>query len=144
MPLMMLPMAPGVRAEPGQQPDSGHRHGAAAAQRCWRATTWQALPYIPPVVGRDAGLLLAGDSLGREPVQHRDRCCSARASGWTCGLWLKHLLRDREATPSLAEAMFCGVLILMIQFFLSFALAGHGRRRDLLRWWPRSRSWSSC
>ena len=41
---------------------------------------------------------------------------------WDFSLWVKHLLRDREDTPSVAEAMFCGVLILMIRFFMSFAL----------------------
>ena len=39
MPLMMLPMSPGVELEPGQQPDSGHRRDAAAAVADWKATT---------------------------------------------------------------------------------------------------------
>jgi sodium transport system permease protein len=38
------------------------------------------------------------------------------------GLWFKHLLRDREDTPNVAEALFCGVLILLIKFFMGFAL----------------------
>ena len=50
-----------------------------------------------------------------------------RAAG-TWALWLRHLLRDREATPSVAEAMFCGVLILLIRFFLGFALSQTQRR----------------
>src|SRR3569623_3521496 len=37
-------------------------------------------------------------------------------------LWLKHLLRDREDTPSAPAAVFCGVLILLVNFFMSFAL----------------------
>ena len=32
------------------------------------------------------------------------------------------MLRDRDETPSVSEATFCGVLILMIWFFMSFAL----------------------
>jgi sodium transport system permease protein len=40
------------------------------------------------------------------------------------GLWLKHLRRDREATPSVWQAIFCGVLILMVRFAMEFALAG--------------------
>ncbi|MCC7476282.1 MAG: CPBP family intramembrane metalloprotease, partial [Pirellulales bacterium] len=36
--------------------------------------------------------------------------------------WLVHLVRDRQDTPSLAEACFCGVLILVIQFFVQLAL----------------------
>ena len=38
------------------------------------------------------------------------------------GLWLKHLLRDRGDTPSVPEAVFCGVLILTIKFFMGFSL----------------------
>jgi sodium transport system permease protein len=38
------------------------------------------------------------------------------------GLWIRHLLRDRGETPSAAEAIFCGVLILLVRFFMGFAL----------------------
>ena len=37
-------------------------------------------------------------------------------------LWLKHLRRDRGMTPTAAQALFCGVLILVIQFFLGIAM----------------------
>ncbi len=35
------------------------------------------------------------------------------------GLRLRHLLRDRQPTPAVAAAALCGVLILVINFFLS-------------------------
>jgi len=35
------------------------------------------------------------------------------------GLWLRHIVRDRGATPSVAEAMLCGLLILLATFFAS-------------------------
>jgi sodium transport system permease protein len=38
------------------------------------------------------------------------------------GMWFKHLLRDRGDTPSPAEAVLCGVLILLVRFFMNFAL----------------------
>ncbi len=38
------------------------------------------------------------------------------------GLWLRHLWRDRGETPTAGAAIFCGVLILLAHFFLSFAL----------------------
>ena len=38
------------------------------------------------------------------------------------GLWLRHLLRDRQPTPTVAAAVCCGVLILVINFFMSFSL----------------------
>ena len=51
MPLMMLPMAPGVGAELGQQPDSGHGRGAAAAMGLIEGNYAEALPYVVPVCG---------------------------------------------------------------------------------------------
>ena len=83
---------------------------------------WQALPFVPPVVGVTlAGCLLAirwaVDQFNSETVLFRE---SERLD---LGLWFKHLLRDRDDTPSVSEAVFCGVLILMIWFFMSFALA---------------------
>ena len=38
------------------------------------------------------------------------------------GLWLTHLVRDRGDTPSVAEAIMCGVLLLLIRFFAGFLL----------------------
>ena len=40
------------------------------------------------------------------------------------GLWLRHLFRDRRPTPTVAAAVCCGVLILLVRFFASF-LADH-------------------
>ncbi len=39
-------------------------------------------------------------------------------------LWLRHLLRDKEPTPSFAEATFCFVLVLLLQFVASRFLSG--------------------
>jgi sodium transport system permease protein len=38
------------------------------------------------------------------------------------GLWLVHLVRDRGPTPSTAEAIMFGVLLLLIRFFAGFLL----------------------
>jgi len=35
------------------------------------------------------------------------------------GLWLRHLMRDRQPTPSPAEALVCGIVILLLTFVLS-------------------------
>jgi sodium transport system permease protein len=35
-------------------------------------------------------------------------------------LWLRHLLRDRQPTPTLAAAVACGMLVLLGRFFLTF------------------------
>jgi sodium transport system permease protein len=36
---------------------------------------------------------------------------------FSLGAWLRHLVRDRGVTPSLAEGFMCGIIILMLQFF---------------------------
>ena len=46
------------------------------------------------------------------------------------GLWVRHLLRDKEPTPTFAEAGFCFVLIMMLQFasmhFMGAVVRGAG------------------
>jgi sodium transport system permease protein len=48
------------------------------------------------------------------------------------GLWLKHIMRDREDTPNVAAALFCGVLILLVQFFMTTTLARHLAKADFV------------
>ncbi len=38
------------------------------------------------------------------------------------GLWLRHLLRDREDMPSVSEGLLCGMLILILRFFMNFMI----------------------
>jgi sodium transport system permease protein len=37
-------------------------------------------------------------------------------------LWLRHIIRERGATPSVAEALLCGLLILLVTFFASLRM----------------------
>jgi len=37
------------------------------------------------------------------------------------GLWLRHLVRDRGPTPTFGQAMACGIILLTIRFFATFA-----------------------
>ncbi len=46
----------------------------------------------------------------REDVLFRD------AERFDLRLWVRHLLRKKDATPSFSEALFCFVMILMLQF----------------------------
>lgn len=50
------------------------------------------------------------DQFSREEVLFRE------AERFEVRLWLKHLLRDKEATPNFGEAVFCFVLIMLLQF----------------------------
>jgi sodium transport system permease protein len=45
--------------------------------------------------------------------------------------WLRHLMRDAGDTPSVAEAFFCAVLILLMRFFMNFALPQPNSGRDM-------------
>jgi len=39
------------------------------------------------------------------------------------GLWVRHMVRDRGETPSMAEALLCGVLLLLLTFFVALRSA---------------------
>ncbi|MFQ5733478.1 MAG: ABC transporter permease subunit/CPBP intramembrane protease [Planctomycetaceae bacterium] len=74
-----------------------------------------ALLYVLPVLVTSFGysalaLWWAIDQFSREDILFRG------AERFSPKLWLKHLLRDKEPTPSFAEAGFCFVLMMMIQF----------------------------
>ena len=64
---------------------------------CWMAVRW------------------AVDQFNKESVLFRE---SERLD---LGLWVRHLVRDRGPTPSVASAIACVVLILVVQFFMNFA-----------------------
>lgn len=74
-----------------------------------------AAPYALPVVCSSMlySLLALGwatDQFQREDILFRE------AERFELKLWLQHLLREKEATPSVAEAGVCFVLILMLSF----------------------------
>lgn len=67
-----------------------------------------------------AGLWWAIAMFNREDVLFRE------AERFDVRLWLRHLLRDKEATPSSTEAVLCFVLIMLLQFgALPFLRPGH-------------------
>jgi sodium transport system permease protein len=71
--------------------------------------------YLVPVLGASVGyaalaLWWAVEQFSREDVLFRE------AERFEPKLWLRHLLRDKGRTPSFAEAGFCFVLIMLLQF----------------------------
>ncbi|MDA0833567.1 MAG: ABC transporter permease subunit [Planctomycetota bacterium] len=73
--------------------------------------TWYALPVL--LTSFAYGLLAlwwAIEQFNSEEVLFRE------AERFELRLWFKHLLRDKEATPSFSEAGVCFVLIMMLQF----------------------------
>jgi sodium transport system permease protein len=131
MPLMILPMAPGVELTLGNSliPLTGL---VLLLRSLLEGEYWQALPFVPPVVLVTLvccvlALRWAIDQFNKESVLFRE---SERVD---MGLWLRHLVRDRQDTPSVAEAVSCGVIILVIQFFMGLALPAPGSFSDIAR-----------
>ncbi len=81
---------------------------------------WDALRFLP-VVGLvtlaccAASVRWAVEQFNSEAVLFRE---SERLD---LGLWLKHVFRDRQPTPTVSAAIVCGVSILMLKFFIELA-----------------------
>ena len=72
-------------------------------------------PYAIPVLITSVGYSLlalwwAIDQFSREDILFRE------ADSFDLRLWVRHLLRDKEPTPSFTEAGFCFILIMLLQF----------------------------
>jgi sodium transport system permease protein len=120
MPLMILPMAPGVELTLGNSliPITGV---VLLLRTMLEGNSMQALLYAPPVAAVTLiccllALRWAIDQFNKESVLFRE---SERLD---LHLWVTHLVRDRGPTPTVGEAICCFVLILFIQFFLNLAL----------------------
>ncbi|MCA9263797.1 MAG: CPBP family intramembrane metalloprotease [Planctomycetales bacterium] len=75
-----------------------------------------ALPYVLPVMAVTCGCCWAAmrwavDQFNDESVLFRE------SERFNIGSWLIHVMRDRAPTPSVTEAILCGVLILLLRFF---------------------------
>ncbi|WP_010588500.1 ABC transporter permease subunit/CPBP intramembrane protease [Schlesneria paludicola] len=81
-----------------------------------------AIPVLLTSIGYSLlALWWAIEQFGREEVLFRE------AERFDLRLWVKHLLRDKEPVPTFAEAGFCFLLILLLQFvsWKSFQTAIH-------------------
>jgi sodium transport system permease protein len=120
MPLVILPMAPGVELNLGNSliPVTGV---VLLLRALLEGNLAQALPFVPSVVVVTLGCCLwatrwAVDQFNSESVLFRE------SERFDLSLWFKHLVRDRGDTPSPAAALLCGLLILMIFFFMGLTL----------------------
>jgi sodium transport system permease protein len=119
MPLVVLPMSPSVQLNLGYSliPVTGI---VLLLRTLLEGNYLPALQYAPVVIGvTGAACLLtirwAIDQFNSESVLFRE---SERLD---LRLWLKHLYRDRKATPTVAAAVSCAVMILLLQFFMGVA-----------------------
>jgi sodium transport system permease protein len=117
LPLMMLSVFPGAELDLGFAfiPLSGLLMLLRALMEGQYA---EALRFSLPVVGVTAICCLlairwAVDQFNNESVLFRE------SERFELGLWIRHLVRDREDLPTVGEALLCGVLLLVIRFFYS-------------------------
>jgi sodium transport system permease protein len=119
LPLMLFPMMPATELELGTAiiPVTGV---VFLLRALMEGQYWEAARFALPVIGVTTVCCLlavrwAIDQFNNESVLFRE------SERWDLGLWLRHLVRDREETPSVGEAILCGVLILVARFFATFA-----------------------
>lgn len=121
LPLMLLPMLQSAELDLGTSliPVTGVM---LLLKSLMEGQFLEALRYFVPVMGITAiccwlAIRWAIDQFSDESVLFRE------SERWGVGLWVHHMVRDRAETPTIAEAIFCGVLLLMIRFFASFMMA---------------------
>ena len=131
LPLAVLPMTPGVELNLGNSliPITGM---VLLLRSLLEGIYWQALQYLPVVLAVTLAacwlaVRWAVDQFNSESVLFRE------SERFDVGLWLRHLLRDRQATPTVAAAVFCGVVILLVQVL-------HGRGDAAARRFRRLRA----
>jgi sodium transport system permease protein len=114
MPLVVLPMAPGVELSLGNAliPVSGI---VLLLKALLEGSYPQALQFLPVVLAITflscwLAVRWAVEQFNKESVLFRE------SERFSMGLWFRHLRRDRGSLPSAAEALFCAVVILVLSF----------------------------
>jgi len=120
MPMALLPMSPGVELNLGNSliPISGL---VLLLKTLLEGSYLQALQFLPVVLAVTMAacwlsVRWAVEQFNKESVIFRE------SERFAVGLWLRHLVRDRAPTPSAAEGLFCGVLILVLTFIFRSAI----------------------
>jgi sodium transport system permease protein len=127
MPLILLPMIPNIELNLGFSliPVSGM---VLLMRSMMEGTFHELWPYAFPVAAVTLAccwlsVRWAVEQFSREDVLFRE------GERWDMATWVRHVLRDREDTPTVALAVLCGVLILVVQFFVRGAI-GVGQFRQ--------------
>ena len=121
MPLMMLPMMPAARLDLGTSliPVSGLMlmlRGLIEGQYA------QVAPFAGPVVA--VTLICCWLSIRWVVIQFSSESVIFRSSErFNIGIWVKKSIQERHDLPLAGHAMLCGVLILVLKFFLSLGAA---------------------
>lgn len=120
LPLMILPLLPQVKLDLGFSliPVTGVM---LLLRALMEGQYFEALKYAPFVIGITGlccwlAMRWAIQQFNSESVLFRE------SERFGVGLWLRHLIRDREDLPSPAEAVVCGVLLIVLRFVGSFTI----------------------
>ncbi|MBL8829035.1 MAG: CPBP family intramembrane metalloprotease, partial [Planctomycetaceae bacterium] len=131
LPLVVLPLAPGVELNLGNSliPVTGVM---LLLRSMLEGEYVKALPFVLPVIAVTTlcchlAIRWATEQFNSESVLFRE------SERFDFGLWVRHMFRDREETPSLAAGVACGMLILVLRFFMSFAQPAPGDFNDVMR-----------
>ncbi len=93
---------------------------------------WEVLRYIVPVTVVTGLCCLLAIRWAVEPIQFRNVLFRESERGGL-GIWFRHLLRDREDTPSIAGSVFCRGADPYTYFFMSFAMRPPTNYDEFLR-----------
>jgi sodium transport system permease protein len=128
MPLAILPATAGLELNLGNSliPVTGL---VLLLRAALEGNYWQALEFLLPVLlvtllGCLMAIRWAVEQFNSESVLFRE---SERLD---LALWLRHLLQERGPTPSPAGAVVCGVVILLVHFFMNLAVRPAGDLRS--------------
>lgn len=119
MPLMMLPLSPGVELTLGNCliPVTGV---VLLLRSLIEGQYIEALPYIVPVFGVTSICCLLAIRWAEEQFQ-RESVLFRESERLDLGRWLLHLVRDKAETPTFAQGVLCVGAILIVQFFVTMA-----------------------
>ncbi|MDA7952140.1 MAG: CPBP family glutamic-type intramembrane protease, partial [Pirellulaceae bacterium] len=128
LPLMMLPMMPAVELNLGMSliPISGV---LLLLKNLIEGEFQQALIYCLPVIGVTGVCCWIAIRWATNQFQNEEVLFSG-SERFSVGVWLKHLIRDRGATPGFSEALMCAMAILLIRFFANAFMAGSSQTID--------------
>lgn len=120
LPLMILPLLPQVKLDLGFSliPVTGVMLLLRALMEGQYMEALKYAPFVTGITGLCCWLAIrwAIQQFNSESVLFRE------SERFGVALWLKHLIRDREDLPSPVHAIVCGVLLIVLRFFGSFAI----------------------
>ncbi|MEM8946262.1 MAG: ABC transporter permease subunit/CPBP intramembrane protease [Planctomycetota bacterium] len=119
MPLMMLPLSPGVELTLGNSliPVTGV---VLLLRSMIEGQYWEVLPYVVPVCGVTSICVLLAIRWAQEQFES-ESVLFRESERLDLGRWLVHLVRDRGETPTFAQGILCVGAILVVQFFVTMA-----------------------